>query len=109
LNKVGELKKLNTWGNRSSFEYKGSVKEGTIIFYGSGHSKFLKAAIYKKMLRHFVGRIVYCGTSRTDPQKGSLGEWLKANVSKTALASYVGAILVREGYAVKRGNRIEFL
>ena len=85
------------------------MKEGTIIFYGSGYSKFLTAAIYEKMLRHFIGRIVDCGTSRTNPQKGSLGEWLTENVSKTALASYVGAILVREGYSVKRGRRMEFL
>ena len=49
-----------------------------------------------------------CGTSRTDPQLGSLGEWLKEKVSKTATASYVGAILVNEGYAKKRGSRIEF-
>lgn len=30
------------------------------------------------------------------------------NVTKTAIASYVGAILVHEGYAVKRGSNIQF-
>jgi hypothetical protein len=34
---------------------------------------------------------------------GSVGEWLKARVSKTALASYVGPILLEEGLA-KRGR-----
>jgi hypothetical protein len=104
-----EPKKLGTWDNRSNFKYVGSVKEGTKIFYGSGFSKFVSAAIYEDMLGHFAKRTVDCGTSRTNPQLDSLGEWLKENVSKTALASYVGAILVSEGYAVKKGSRIEFL
>ena len=41
--------------------------------------------------------------------EGSVGEWLQNNVTKTAIASYVGAILIHEGYAVKgKGAEIEF-
>jgi hypothetical protein len=44
------------------------------------------------------------GTSRTDPPRGSVGEWLQLNVSKRAIASYVGPILIAEGYAEKAGR-----
>ncbi len=80
-----------------------------MIFYGNGRETFVSAATYERMLKHFGGRTVYCGTSRTNPQLDSLGEWIQENVVKRSLASYVGAILVSEGYAVKRGSRIEFL
>jgi hypothetical protein len=42
---------------------------------------------------------VKIGTSRDAQPDGSVGDWLKANVSKTALTSYVGPILIEEGYA----------
>ena len=41
------------------------------------------------------------GTSRDSAPKGSIGEWLQANVTKTAIASYVGPILINEGFAEK--------
>lgn len=61
------------------------------------------------LLTHFKGMRVPCGTSRDKPQIGSLGEWLQGNVTKTAIASYVAAILVHEGYAKKDGAWIEFI
>lgn len=101
---------LETWGGRSSFRYNGSVKEGTLIFYGAKPFKYLVTANdYEDMLEHFGGQTVSCGTSRTEPPRGSLGEWLQKNVCKTALASYVGSILVQEGYTKKGGDLIEFL
>ncbi len=106
--KILGLKKLETWGERSSFRYTGSVKEGTGIFYGSKFKIRITANMYEDLLKKFKGRTVDCGTSRTSPPLGSLGEWLKENVSKTAIASYVGAILVNEGYAKKRKSQIEF-
>ena len=109
MSKINGLEKLNTWDNRSSFQYNGSAQEGTLIFYRKWWKTNVSAGTYEKMLQHFGKRIVDCGTSRTAPQLGSLGEWLKENVSKTATASYVGAILVSEGYAEKNGSRIEFL
>ena len=106
--KSSEIKNIGTWDGRSTFSYRGSVGEGTRIFYGTSQKIFVSSAIYEMMLNHFKGRIVDCGTSRTNPQLGSLGEWLKENLSKTALASYVGAILVKEGYAYKKGSKIKF-
>jgi len=101
---------LETWGGRSSFHYSGSVKRGTQIFYGDKPFRYLVTANdYEDLLEHFGDQTVSCGTSRMEPPKGSLGEWLQRNVCKTALASYVGSILVKEGYARKRGDLIEFL
>lgn len=101
---------LKTWGGRSRFSYIGSVNEGTLILYGAKPFKYLVTANdYEDMLGHFSGRTVSCGTSRTHLPQGSLGEWLQNNVCKTALASYIGSILVKERYAKKKSDLIEFL
>lgn len=102
------MPELLTWAGRSSFSYIGSVRKGTKITYGSGYTMHVSASDYRRLLTHFGRRHVPCGTSRTDRPHGSLGKWLLENVTKTAIASYVGAILVHEGYAVKRGSDIEF-
>ena len=94
-------KVLPTWAGESKFRYDGSVTSGTEIEYGDhfGHKVRIPAEAYANLLRHFSGREVKIGTSRTVPPDGSVGGWLKANASKTALASYVGPILIEEGYA----------
>jgi hypothetical protein len=93
-------KRLPTWAGRSTFEYSGSVATGTEILYGKKpYRKRITAAQYDALLRYFKGAIVGIGTSRTDPTPGSVGEWLQANVTKTAMASYVGPILLDEGFA----------
>ena len=99
---------METWAGQSTFQYTGSVAEGTTIIYGNGHSARISSGQYSSLLAHFKGRTVPCGTSRTDPPPGSLGAWLQSNVSPTAYASYVGKILVVEGYAQKRGHDIQF-
>jgi hypothetical protein len=75
--------------------------QGTRIVYGSGFSVTISADQYAALLNHFRGRIVNIGTSRTDRPPGSVGEWLQDNVTKVAVASYVGPILIEEGYAEK--------
>ena len=44
------------------------------------------------------------GTSRTEPPEDSIGAWLLMNVTPVAIASYVGPILVLEGYARRVGK-----
>ena len=95
---------LSTWGRRSRFSYEGSVETGTDITYGQGHSVRVEARKYVALRRHFVNRVVPAGTSRTDPPPGSLGAWLQANVTPTAVASYVAPILVEESYAERIGE-----
>lgn len=104
------MKTLDTWRGKSEFSYSGTVKDGTVIQYGSGHQIPVSSSEYQQLLDHFHGLEVDMGTSRDTPQKGSVGEWLQLNVTKTAIASYVGPILIEEGYAVKGGisSRIRF-
>jgi hypothetical protein len=105
------MTELETWASRSSFSYEGSIQTGTIIYFGTDgqYSMLITKQHYHDLLDHFIGSTVKAGTSRTDPQTGSLGEWLMAHVTRTAIASYVGAILMYEGYAEKvNGSSIRF-
>jgi len=98
-------KQLQTWDNRSEFEYEGSVAEGTQIFYGTGQESYISKAQYQALLQHFAGRTVKCGTSRTNPPEDSVGAWLQKYVQNRTLASYVCAILITEKYAAKGNAR----
>jgi len=104
--------RMATWGGNSQFDYSGSVGAGTDIHYGT-KSKYrikISGSQYAELLAHFGGQEVLVGTHRVDPPSGSLGEWLKKNVTQTASASYVAPILIQEGYAVRASNstRIKF-
>ena len=107
--KAGD-KKLLTWAEGSTFTYSGSVQEGVQIFYGekSACQKISKEQ-FSKMLQYFKERTVDIGTSRTNRSPESLRYWLEKNVCKQAIASYVGAILVDEGFARRRKSLIEFI
>ncbi len=96
-------KKLPTWANKSDFKYDGSLQTGLVIYFGSGYSEEIKVpkTMCQQLLAAFSGKTVPMGTSRTSPPSDSVGSWLKSNVSKTAIASYVGAILLHEKYAVR--------
>ena len=108
--KKADEKKLSTWAEGSTFTYSGSVQEGVQIFYGTKPScQKISKKQFTEMLQHFNGRTVDIGTSRTDRSPESLGYWLGKNVCKPAIASYVGAILVNEGFAFKRKNLIKFI
>lgn len=95
---------MPTWAGRSAFQYEGSVRGGTRIVYGRGHSLKVEGSAYARLLEHFKGRTVYVGTSRTDPPSGSVGEWITENLRRPGTACYIGAILVAEGYAEKAGG-----
>ena len=98
------MQNLMTWAGRSKFSYNGSVKEGTEIIYGKGFTAKVSSEQYAKLLGFFSGKVVDIGTSRDTAPRGSLGAWLKANVTKTAIASYVGPILIQEGFGKKVGK-----
>ncbi|MCR6514436.1 hypothetical protein M4I33_06010 [Clostridium sp. LY3-2] len=94
-------KKLLTWGGKSEFSYIGSIKLGTVIYYGNDNCVSVTKEQYKDMLEEFNGSTVPIGTSRNKASGVSLGYWLQENITKTAIASYVGKILLYEGYAIK--------
>ena len=105
-----EKKELTTWAEKSTFYYSGSVKAGVQIFYGTQNaSQRISKEQFNEMLQQFKGRTVPIGTSRDDRPPESLGYWLEKHICKTAIASYVGAILVDEGFAHRRKNLIEFI
>ncbi len=74
------MQTLKTWKEKSTFGYTGSVKEGTEIAYGrKPYPKSISATQYAKLLNHFRSHTVDIGTSRTDPPRNSVGEWLQLN------------------------------
>lgn len=98
------MTRLLTWAGRSSFNYEGSIITGTVIHYGKGYKAFISENKYIELVEHFKGRIANIGTSHDNPPPGSVGDWLMNNVNKVSLASYVGSILIYEGYAEKLGG-----
>ena len=87
------------------------MSKGTQIEYGKGFSYKapVSGAQYRDLLKHFSKKEVPIGTSHDNPPKGSLGDWLKKNVTQTGIASYVGPILCEEGLARKTGSRGELI
>jgi hypothetical protein len=107
-----KCKTLSTWGGNKQSCYEGSVSTGTIIRYGQAFrwTATISASDYSRILHHFSKSDVAIGTSKDSPPPGSVGDWVKAHVNRSGLMSYIGAILVDEGYAVKpRVGRIKFL
>jgi hypothetical protein len=95
-----------TWSGGSHFDYSGSVVTGTEIRYGRDSKNRIKISglQYADLLAHFRGKEVPVGTDHVHPPSGSLGDWLKKNVSETAIASYVAPVLVQEGYAARASD-----
>lgn len=101
-----KTKKLPTWAARSEFKYDGSIRDGTDIHSGPGfrYTDRIPAEQYRAMLKHFSGQEVRIGTGWTDPPKRSVGAWLWDEYGDWGMMSYVGPILIAEGYA-KRGSK----
>lgn len=101
---------LLTWSQnpKYKFRYEGSVDTGINIYFGKGGHIQITSEQWQKLLNEFANKTVKIGTSRDAAPSGSLGDWLNNNITKTAIASYVGAILIHEGYAEKNGSWIKF-
>jgi hypothetical protein len=96
-----KIKELPTWAGCSKFGYIGSVEQGVIIYYGKGRQIKIRPSQFAEMLGCFAGKTVKVGTSSTDRPIDSLESWLKENVTKSAIVSYVAPILIAEGLAEK--------
>ena len=93
-----------TWGGESTFEYDGCVENGTTIKFGKKQKATISTDDWQRLRKQFLGKIVEIGTSRDNPPSGSMGKWFCANIKKQALMSYVGPILIREGYAIRESD-----
>lgn len=100
--------KLATWAGLSKFYYTGNIEIGTIIYFGKNNHIEVSSKDYKKLLNDFYKMKVEIGTSRDKASEESLGYWLQNNITKTAIASYVGKILIHEKYAFRDENYIVF-
>ncbi|MEK3992802.1 hypothetical protein [Robertmurraya sp. FSL R5-0851] len=101
MNLVENLNEVFTLQRKKRFKYKGSVDTGITLYFGHDfdREKTIEKEHLDNLLEEFQGRKVLIGTSRTSPHDGSLGAWLQTKVTRTALASYVAPILIKEGYA----------
>ena len=100
---MAKIKTLQTWAGNAEFNYYGSIAAGTIIpIYGYQRVP-ISASHYESLLDRFRGCTVDLGAS-FKPSGGSVGEWLKSNVTKTKIAPQVGAILIAEGYGERVGK-----
>ncbi len=100
---MAKTKTLQTWAGHSEFNYYGSVAAGTIIPIYGYQRVIISALHYESLLDYFRGCTVDLGAS-FKPSGGSIGEWLRSNVTKTKIAAQVGAILVAEGYSERVGQ-----
>ena len=104
---TGEWRQMDTWAGGSTFQFRQDDAQGYFIrFGGSPQVVHVSREFIQRIQREFGGRMVSVGTSRTDPPSGSLGEWLQVNLTRTATASYVGALLVNLKIAERQGSRI---
>lgn len=107
---MNEFTELITWSGGSKFRYTGSLKSGVKILYGSD-SKYavtLNSTDLDRLLDHFFGSKVRLNTSRTAALPESVGDGIRSNITKTAITSYLGPILISEGYARKENADIIF-
>jgi hypothetical protein len=91
---------MKTIVKKKSFTYKPLANGDKEIIFGTSNTLVkLRKEQFMNLLDTFRGQTVTIGASRTNPPKGSLGEWLMNHITKTAIASYIVPILLMEGYA----------
>jgi hypothetical protein len=81
---MNETKISQTWAGKTEFRYFGSVAEGTTIPIYGYQRVIISASDFESLLDRFQGCTVDLGTS-FNPPGGSIGEWLRSNVTKTKL------------------------
>jgi len=91
---------LKTKAKGVQFSYDKGPDGSIRVRFGRNQQVAVAAADLRCLAQEFRGRTVALGTSRDNPPPGSVVDWLQQNVTKVAIASYIGPILVHEGYAV---------
>jgi len=79
---------------------RGQRSQGNNISHGRGILPPLQFERYRVAPdTEFSGREVKIGTHRTAPPDGSIGDWIKGRFKLGGIMSYLGVVLVEEGYA----------
>jgi hypothetical protein len=99
------MPKLKTWAKGKSFDYEIDRQGDVLIKYGSGFHAAITAEELRQLIANFNRKNALFGTSRDRAPEGSLGDWLQHKVTKVAIASYLGPILVNEGLAQRAPSR----
>jgi hypothetical protein len=101
---------MRTWAGAKEFKCLGSVRGGLQIHCGEGYSRSyaITAAELLQALTVFSGQEVKIGTHRTAPPDGSIGDWLRRKFRKGGIMSYLGPVLIEEGYA-ERGSEKDLI
>ncbi|WP_409271506.1 hypothetical protein V1499_18525 [Neobacillus sp. SCS-31] len=110
---VADAVELFTVSKGKSFKYKGSVEEGTMIYFGHNNYEFIDRELYKELLHTFSGKRVLIGEpTLKNPTAESMGTWLKSKVKARAMYSYIAPVLIKEEYAFlpddETRNEIQF-
>jgi len=93
---------LQTWSGKKRFRYEFSRSTLDVrIFCGEGFSRIyqVEGQAIRAALRQFCGKETPAGTNRTNPPTGSIGDWFLVNWKRGGIISYLGPILIEEGYA----------
>jgi hypothetical protein len=92
---------MKTLVKKKPFKYKKNSNGDKEVFFGKDASTKVKLSKkqYISLIETFKGRTVLIGSSRTNPPKDSLGEWLMNTITKQAIASYIAPILIEDGLA----------
>jgi hypothetical protein len=101
-----DRKQLHTWSGDSEFQYEGTVPKGITIYCGKAFSRqySLTSSQLRQALEEFSGREVKIGTHRTAPPPGSIGDWIMNRFNRGGIMSYLGPILIQDGFA-ERGTK----
>jgi hypothetical protein len=93
---------LQSWSGRKSFRYEFSRSTLDVqIFCGKKFSRKYRVdgACLRAVLLKFSGKDSPAGTNRTQPPPDSIGDWLRVHCKRGGIMSYLGPILIEEGYA----------
>jgi hypothetical protein len=101
---VGTIEELPTFGGRSTFRASFHASGDITLHYGEVGSTPVPKKVLEDVSTHFRGTTIPLTATRGQ----SLNEWLLSNFSPIWLASYIGTVLLRLGYAVRVGNRLHF-
>jgi hypothetical protein len=96
--------RLPTFGGRTTFSAELYSNGDIRLRYGAHGTKLVEREVFEKISDQFEGTAIHL-TSQSGP---SLNAWLLEHFSRTRLASYVGAVLIQQGYAVREGDMLRF-